>query len=193
MILCAVLVLLVKWMDDLQPSIFVMPVIALAIVIILYVRFLKKAASRLIFKKFILTAFTLVFIMNLAWELLHGPLYKDYTFETKMISFCALASVADAVMVLLLYFIFALIYKDPFWIADLSFKSGFFLMIVGGIGAVLAEIRHTSEGNWAYDESMPIIPFVGAGLSPVLQFILLPLLIYYLSFYLIKKKMRKQF
>ena len=50
------------------------------------------------------------------------------------------------------------------------------------VGAIAAEMRHVSAGNWAYDESMPLLPIVDAGLSPVLQFMLLPALIYYSSF-----------
>lgn len=176
-----------KWMDDLKPAIFIMPVVALSIVIILYVRFAKEASRKHLFKTFSLTVSTLAFLMNFLWELLHGPLYQGFTYNIKMISFFALASIADAIMVLLIYFSFSLVYKDPLWIKELSFKRGFLIVIVGGIGAVLTEIRHLSERNWSYDESMPIIPVVGVGLSPVLQFMLLPLLVSYISFYIVKK------
>ena len=174
-------------MNNLPLSIFIMPFIALSIDIILYTLVLKKTPDKHNYKKFTLTVFVLAFFMNYAWELLQGPLYEGYSYNAKMISFCALASVADAIMVLLLYFSFAVIYKKTFWIGHLSFIKISFLLIVGGIGAVLTEIRHTSEGNWTYDESMPIIPFVSVGLSPVLQFMLLPVLIYSISFYLLKR------
>ena len=55
-------------------------------------------------------------------------------------------------------------------------------MLTGGIGAVAAEIRNLSAGSWAYSKSMPIIPFLNVGLSPVLQFMLLPAIIFYLGF-----------
>lgn len=179
-----------KWMDNLHPGIFIMPVIALSIAIILYVRFVKEAPRKHLFKTFSLTLFTLAFLMNFLWELLHGPFYEGVTYDVKMISFFALASIADAIMVVLIYFSFSLIYKDPLWIKELSFKRGFFIVIVGGIGAVLTEIRHLSERNWSYDESMPIIPVVGVGLSPVLQFMLLPLFVSYISFYFVKTKIK---
>lgn len=85
-------------------------------------------------------------------------------------------------MVLLIYFGFALIYKNPLWAEELTASRILALMLVGSIGAILAEMRHVSAGNWAYDKSMPIIPIVDVGLSPVIQFMLLPPLIYYLSF-----------
>lgn len=56
------------------------------------------------------------------------------------------------------------------------------MVLIGGAGAVLSEMRHLSLGSWAYDDSMPIIPLVNVGISPVLQFMLLPLLSYKLSY-----------
>ena len=47
-------------------------------------------------------------------------------------------------------------------------------------------------GNWAYTDSMPIIPIVNVGISPILQFMILPLLIYLLSFYCLKNYEQKK-
>jgi hypothetical protein len=110
------------------------------------------------------------------------PLFRGMVFNIENILFCALASVADAIMTLLLYFGFAFIYDKPSWVKNMTPSRIISLIIVGGIGAILAEIRHTSLGNWAYTESMPLLPFVNVGLSPVLQFMVLPAIIYYLSF-----------
>ena len=55
------------------------------------------------------------------------------------------------------------------------------VIVIGGVGAILSEMRHLSIGSWAYDDSMPIIPMVNVGLSPLLQFALLPIVIYLLS------------
>ncbi len=89
-------------------------------------------------------------------------------------------------MVLLLYFVFAIIYKQPFWIKHLNLQRTLVLVFIGRTGAILAEIINLSQGNLAYTPSMPLIPFVNAGLSPVLQFMVLPVLIYYVSFLLLK-------
>jgi hypothetical protein len=123
----------------------------------------------------------------LVWELAQGPLYKGYEYDFQHIAFCTLASVADAIMVVLLYLGFAFILKDPFWIRELTLVRILLLMLTGGMGAIVAEMRHLSAGNWAYDESMPLLPFVNAGLSPVLQFTLLPVVIYYLSYRMLKQ------
>ncbi len=113
-------------------------------------------------------------------------MYKIPAYDFKHIAFCALASLADVLMVLLLYFGLALIFKNPFWIKPLKLYRVVILVLIGGAGAVLSEMRHLSSGSWAYDNSMPIIPFVNVGISPVLQFMIFPLLIYSLSFYRLK-------
>ena len=125
--------------------------------------------------------------MNLIWELVQMPLYKDALYDVRHIAFCALASVADALMVLLLYLAVALIFRNPLWIQHLKWQQIGIVILIGGIGAVLAEMRHLSLGSWAYADSMPIIPIVSVGISPFLQFMVLPLLIYFLSFLLLKK------
>ena len=125
--------------------------------------------------------------MNLIWELVQMPLYKDALYDVQHIAFCALASIADALMVLLLYLAVALIFRNPLWIRYLKWQQIGIVILIGGIGAVLAEMRHLSLGSWAYADSMPIIPIVSVGISPFLQFMVLPLLIYFLSFLLLKK------
>jgi hypothetical protein len=169
-------------MTNLNPLIFLVPVIALILVVLLFIYLLKKVDDKPTFKRFVLTTLLLAFVLNFAWEVIQMPLYKDASFDIEHIAFCALASVADAIMVLLIYFGFALIYRNPLWVRNLTLPRILLLMFVGTIGAVVAEMRHVSAGNWAYDKAMPIIAVVDVGLSPVLQFMLLPVIIYYLSF-----------
>jgi hypothetical protein len=172
--------------NKLQPVIFLIPVTALIVVVILYFILLKSVRNKTSFTRFIFITAILAFILNFAWEIIQMPLYKNNVYDVRHISFCALASVADAVMVLLLYFSFALVYKNAFWIKGINIQMALLLSLTGGIGAILAEMRHLSKADWAYSSSMPIIPLVNAGISPVLQFMLLPLLIYFISFLFLK-------
>ena len=169
-------------MTNLQPSSFFIPVIALSLVIVLYLFLLRRAYDKASFKRFTIAILVVAFLLNFLWEILQMPLYKDAEYNLQSVSICGLASIADANIVLLLFYAFALIYKDPVYGQNLTLKRGLILVMVGGIGAMLAERKYTSEGTWAYSDTMPIIPFVEAGLSPVLQFMVLPILIYYLSF-----------
>lgn len=172
-------------MSKLQPAIFIVPVIALLLVIFMHRFLFKKTIGKTTFKRFTIVLIIVAFLLNLGWEMLQMPLYKGMSLSIQSAVFCALASLADVVM-LLLYDAFALIYKNPFWVQSLTLRRILILALAGGTGAVLAEIRQVSFGNWTYSRSMPIIPVANVGLSPVLQFMMLPVIIYYLSFHLLK-------
>ena len=174
-------------MKTLQPLIFLIPVVALILVVGFYFIILKKATDKTLFKRFTFITLLLAFIINFAWEIIQGPLYIGFTYSISHIAFCGLASVADAIMVLLIYFVLTIIYKDLLWIKHINLQRTLIPILIGGIGAILAEMRYLSLGNWSYASSMPVLPFVNAGLSPVLQFMLLPGLIFYVSSILFKK------
>jgi hypothetical protein len=169
-------------MQGLSFSTVVIPVIAISLDILLYAILLHKVAKKRIFKQYVFTLILAAFLLNAVWEVLQIPLYVGGMYSWSHILFCLLASLADAIMVVLIYFGFAIIYKNAFWIQSLNLSRVIFLIMTGGIGAVLAETRHLSIGTWSYAETMPLIPVVAVGLSPVLQFMILPLLIYIISF-----------
>lgn len=179
-------------MTNIQPAIFIVPIIALILVIVLYISLSKKSAHKEAFKRFILTLAVVAFLLNYVWELAHMPLYKDASFSAQHIAFCGLASVADALMVLLLYLGVAFFYKKPFWVQGADFQQIIRVMTIGGIGAIIGELAHTSAGDWSYADSMPMIPFVHVGLTPILQFLILPTLTYFLSLYFLKKTSKKE-
>ncbi len=169
-------------MQKLSLSIVLIPVIAISLDILLYVILLRKTTQPKIFKQYVLNVLLFAFLFNTVWEILQIPLYKEGAYSWSHVLFCVLASVADAIMVLLIYFGFSFIYKNPVWIKKMNPEKIIFLILAGGVGAVLAETRHLSIGTWSYATAMPIIPVLNVGLSPVLQFMILPSLIYVLSF-----------
>lgn len=115
------------------------------------------------------------------------PFYQGMALNGRTTAFCALASVADTIMVLLLYFLFASILKSPFWLNPAKPLKVIVLIGLGGIGAVVGELGHLAAGSWAYSNSMPLLPFIHVGLVPVLQFMILPLVIYFLSAYFLNR------
>jgi len=162
-------------------NLFITPVIALILVLWGYLYFEKQVKNNSRYHKTLWSICLLGFGLNWIWEVAQGPLYKSFVYDLEHISFCGLASIADMFMVILLWFAFALIYKDIFWIGHISGSRVFWLILAGGLGAILAEMRHTAAGNWSYAQDMPIIPWVEVGLSPVLQFSFLPFIIFYLT------------
>ena len=180
-------------MNNLKPIVFLIPVIALILAGMLYFSLLKKTTDKKVFNRYIFIISVLAFLLNFAWELIQIPLYKNASFNFGHIAFCALASLADVIMVLFLYFGFARIFNSLLWIQPLKWWRIVIVILTGGAGATLAEIRHLSLGSWAYTGSMPIIPIINVGISPVLQFMILPLLVYFLSFYSFKIMEQKKY
>ncbi len=174
-------------MEKIDTTIFIIPVVALLLVFILYLHHLRKTPSQDAFKRYSVCILIIGFLLNLIWEVAQMPLYETGTDTLSSLAFCALASVADALMVLLLYYLIAYAASNSFWIARVSGWQAVAIMLTGGAGAILAELRHLSAGSWSYSQLMPLIPILKVGLSPVLQFMILPMLVYYLSFKLVQR------
>lgn len=64
-------------MSNLNPFMFLVPVIALILVVLLFIYLLKKADNKVVFKCFILLTLVLAFLLNFAWEEIQMPLYKN--------------------------------------------------------------------------------------------------------------------
>jgi len=173
-------------MENLKLTIFILPFITLIVVAFFYVSILRKTTNKIVFRKMVIITSLFAFIFNLGWELVQLPLYIGGSYTLMHIAICALGSVADMIMVLLMYLALGLIYKNPMWVNEFTWQRKLVLILIGGVGAVLGEMSHTGQGNWAYAPSMPVIPILHVGLSPVLQFMILPLLIYYSSYYIVK-------
>jgi len=174
-------------MKELSLSIYIVPTIALVSVIIFYYHFSKHVVNKRNYRKSIITMSLLAFILNFIWEFTQGPLYKGYKYDWEHISFCMLASIADMLMVLILLFSFGLIYKNVYWINSMDLNKVLLLVFVGFSGAILAEVFHTMRGDWSYTDAMPLLPVVEVGVSPVLQFMILPWLIYSISKHMVKE------
>lgn len=175
-------------MEELGLGIFIVPTIALALVISGYVYFSKRVRNRGEYRRFMIAVAIVSYTLNFVWEVAQGPLYKGFEYDLEHISFCALASVADMLMVFILLFAFALIYKEVYWMRSWTWNRTVSLMLVGFLGAILAEVWHTARGDWAYADTMPIFPVVGVGISPVLQFTVLPWLIFLIGKNYLKKE-----
>lgn len=175
-------------MEELTLGIFVVPTIVLTLVILGYLYFAKQVKDEGEYKRFVFAVAVAAFMLNFIWELTQGPLYEGFEYDLKHISFCALASVADMLMVFILLFAFGLIFKDVYWMQNWGLKRILFLVLVGFFGAILAEVWHTARGDWSYADAMPRLPIVEVGLSPVLQFTILPWLIFLICKKFIKEK-----
>jgi len=175
-------------MNDLGPSIFIAPTLALGLDILLYVFFAKNVQDKRNYRHYITVLAVGAFLVNFIWELAQGPLYEGFEYDWKHISFCGLASIADMLMVLILFFGIGLMYKNVFWTKKMGTNKVLLLALVGFLGAILSEFWYITRGDWSYADTMPLMPFVDVGVSPVLQFTVLPWLIFLIGRKFINEK-----
>jgi hypothetical protein len=116
---------------------------------------------------------------NLAWEFAHMPLYTIWeTGTTEQIILYGLHCTAGDILIALSALVIALfVFGTPAWPGEGYVRVGIVAVILG-IGYTMfsewlnIEVREA----WAYRDIMPVIPLTGAGLTPMLQWIVLPIL-----------------
>lgn len=119
-----------------------------------------------------------VALANLVWEFAHMPLYTIW--ETGTVSELAFAAVhctfGDILIALSAVMLALFLLRAGAWPA-VGYRRVAALTILLGLAYTLfsewlnIEIREA----WAYRDLMPVIPLLDAGLSPVLQWIVIPL------------------
>ena len=126
-----------------------------------------------------LIIFCLAFLLNILWEYLHEPLYIT-TMVHDLFGFLYMAA-ADGLLVLLIYWIVCLQARTFFWIAEL--KKYLVLIIVSGTFlSFFIEIKNMYFTSvWSYTAAMPLIPVLHIGVSPVLQMVVTPVLVFALA------------
>lgn len=114
--------------------------------------------------------FIVSFITNLVWENFHAPLYSKHLNKKIDEVTLLVATVGDAVILTLLagLFFYVPYLSGHIW---LSIPIGFIISIV-------IEIYALRVGRWSYNKHMPLIPFLGIGLTPTVQLGLLGYIIF---------------
>lgn len=121
-------------------------------------------------------------LLNYAWELTQAPLYEGVATAAywTVVKGCARATIGDGFILVVAYWSVAVVAKDRWWFArpDPLRLVGF--VAVGIVITVVLErlaLQSTFAGwGWRYSEAMPIVPGIGVGLTPLLQWLILPLI-----------------
>lgn len=136
--------------------------------------------------------FGVSFFLHLLWENLQSPLYSCYSTSSFLQCFwiCLKATITgDMLFTLTIYVALAFVHRDPFWIAARSVfghpATWVLAVLVGVLLGISFELWaiHVSH-RWTY-ATMPILPVLRIGITPVLQMIVVPLLTLYASFRLL--------
>jgi len=116
--------------------------------------------------------------LNLAWEIAQLPLYTIWwSGASQQIAFAVVHCTGGDLLIGASALAAALLVAGREWPEDRSARSRVILLtIVFGLGyTVFSEwLNVVVRETWAYTKWMPRVPPLGTGLSPVLQWVLLP-------------------
>lgn len=124
------------------------------------------------------------FLLHFAWEMMQVPWFEGMTEASHgdVVWLCTRATVGDVVIALSAFWVACLAARDRHWIQQARRKP-FLVMLFTGVVMTLA-FEWLATGlleRWRYAEVMPVVPIIGVGLTPLLQWLLLPPLIVWLS------------
>ncbi len=119
------------------------------------------------------------FLLNFVWELLQMPLFAGFAdfpyYQT--ILHCTKATLGDVVISLVAFAGACLITRSRMWIISMNSSGVVAFLAIGLVITIVFELLATGPLNrWEYGELMPMIPVLGVGVSPVAQWVILPLL-----------------
>lgn len=127
--------------------------------------------------EFSLTVFAL--LLNFPWEVLQAQLFEGMAAapHSAVISACLQATLGDVVILLLAHASVAVVTRRRRWLLALARRevAGFVAVGIAITATIewLATRGHWAQ-TWAYSSAMPVIPGIGVGLSPLLQWVVVP-------------------
>ncbi len=99
-----------------------------------------------------------------------------------VIGLCIRATGGDILILLASFWLSSIICGHRQWLLKGEQKPAGILIITALVVTIILEWLATGPlERWAYTDSMPMIPLLGVGLSPLLQWLLLPPLIMWLT------------
>ena len=113
--------------------------------------------------------FSFSFLFNFTWESFHAGFYYEghNILANQYVPMMTFVSIIDAVVILGIYVLLSVIYKDLFWIKELNRSKGMGMITAGLVIAYLIEYVALQFHWWSYNPSMPT--FLGVGISPLIQ------------------------
>ncbi len=117
------------------------------------------------------------FLLHFPWEMLQVPLYAQLpdTTHWQGIRTCLSATIGDAAIALLAFWCAALAVRSRQWFRWRNRAAFMVYLCVGLLATVVLERRATgSAQRWVYATTMPIVPLLGVGAAPIVQWLVLP-------------------
>ena len=120
------------------------------------------------------------FAFHFIWEFLQIPTFEGMAElrHWEGVKVCTYATIGDVGIALAAFWITSLAARTRHWIIDKKAWQLLVFLAVGLAVTVGLEFYYVEISNrWSYSELMPLVPPFGTGLSPLLQWIVVPLLV----------------
>ena len=122
---------------------------------------------------------TFALLLNFPWEILQAPLYDGMASSSHatVTKACLQATLGDMVIMLMAHAAVAVGSRNRRWTVSAS-GGQLRLFVAFGLSITLLveslAVRGYWLSSWSYAPTMPVLPGTGIGLSPVLQWLILP-------------------
>lgn len=143
---------------------------------------LKKIKSISQVPEFSVVVFS--FLLHFVWEFIQAPTYTDMATMNHWdgIKLCTSATFGDVGFALVAFAVVSLTSRSRAWINFPEIWQTLLFMSVGILLTIGFEYYYTNISlRWTYSDLMPLVPPFGTGLSPLLQWIVIPPLVVWLS------------
>jgi len=124
------------------------------------------------------------FLLHFVWEFMQVPTYSGMAemAHWQGIKLCTSATIGDVGFALTAFWIASLVARTRHWIGN---QAALPVVVFLGMGIALTvgfEFYYTQVTHrWTYSDLMPLVPPFGTGLSPLLQWLVIPPIVLWLS------------
>ena len=123
--------------------------------------------------------FVISVLLNFLWELAQMPLYVEDGNVLEFAVHCIVPSLGDGIIVLIIFGVGWKLLRRADWFFRPGASAYAVMLATGLVISVLIEwVAVYGLGRWSYTTRMPIVPLLNVGLSPILQMLLLPPVIF---------------
>lgn len=117
--------------------------------------------------------------MNLPWEFLQVPFFAGMAEREHWdgVKACVRATIGDALILLVGYWGVAMLFRRRNWLSQPSTRHLIAFIAIGVVITVAIErlaLTGAWFGGWLYSDQMYVVPGLQVGLSPLLQWLILP-------------------